>query len=938
MIKMEQRRRIKGVSVKDAKKMKGKAVIGIAIAAVILASIFAVMVTIVSAESRGDNFNHIVVQQAPQKVLIGQNLQFEGFNGPVAIYRMVSGDIGNVYLADDNNRIYNVNWPTSGAYYVNYDSATKDYVAQFSVEDADMPLSLKGAGTNIMIDTRGMNLYPEDQVDLVVLGPGGQIKYDWMNNLQFTDITVVELTSNFGGSPNTLAIAGWYIGTYTFQVKTDPENACGLEAESAVWALELTNVEIAIEAEATSCIELQTVKLIVTGVADDEINVEVLPISPNVIFKAGMDDTPQDATNWFNDVIDADGVRKYALEFNDSGTYTVRVTVTGPATIGGIWNPRVYTYDTVDITVSEKLVTFDMPPTVTIGENFTIYGTANIGATVDIAVDDYVYQLLNDLVIDDNGDFSVDIATAEIATFSDSGPVILTAYIDRAAGAGDAFEACDGTAELFMLNDAGGGINISASGTSVGKNETIILAISAVPNHNVSVTTSDPAHTAFEYNRYDFTGTSSNIITIAPADTISIPADVRDCGSHTAAKDINGVWETMNADGILKFAVHFTDLGTYKITATDYGTNDPTATRLDEEGVNITVTAKKVSFDVPSVVVIGDKITIKGTVDIGTHVSVYVDDVLYRKLQNLVIADGKFRQEVKTTEVGMDVPGIVELKAYIDCDKMCGDPHPTTSDDGSTEIFMVEPWLTASLSTDSVDPEDDFTVSGSAPGSAEVVIVSVPPRGGGGKSLLDKGERGLSPMKATVSTTDANYIKKMTVQEDADSGVYYVIVLSSGMDGYWGMTGQYDLEAALNQKYHISSLTSGILNVKTQDEIVAIFGDLTQSVGSDDIMRMLPLKVGATDALTLNPIADVVVGNPVNVSGETSGKDGSMIWITVKTEDQIIAVVITIAMDNAFNVTFDTTGLLPGTYTVRAYDEYGYTVATSVHIVESPAS
>jgi hypothetical protein len=101
---------------------------------------------------------------------------------------------------------------------------------------------------------------------------------------------------------------------------------------------------------------------------------------------------------------------------------------------------------------------------------------------------------------------------------------------------------------------------------------------------------------------------------------------------------------------------------------------------------------------------------------------------------------------------------------------------------------------------------------------------------------------------------------------------------------------------------------------------------------------MLPLKVGETDALTLNPIADVVVGNPLNVSGETSRKDGAMIWLTVKSEDQMIDMVITIAMDNAFNVTFDTTDLLPGTYTVRAYDEYGSTVATSVNIIaETPA-
>jgi hypothetical protein len=574
---------------------------------------------------------------------------------------------------------------------------------------------------------------------------------------------------------------------------------------------------------------------------------------------------------------------------------------------------------------------------VTIGENFTIRGTANIGSTIDIAVDDYVYPLLNDLAVDDNGDFSVDIATAEIATFTDPGPVILTAYIDRAAGAGDAFEASDGTVKLFMQNEAGGGIAISASETSVGKNETIILAISAVPNNNVSITTSDPAHTVFEYSRYDFTGTSSNIINIAPSDTISIPADVGDCDSHTAAKNINGVWNTMDADGVLKFAVHFTDFGTYKITATDYGTGDPTATRLDAESINITVTAKNVSFDVPSVVVIGDKITIKGTVDTGTHVSVYVDDVLYPKLQNLVVEDGKFRQEVSTTDVGMDVPGIAELNAYIDCDKMFGDPQPTTSDDGSTEIFMVEPWLTASLAPDSVDPEDDFIVSGSAPGLAEVVIVSVPPIGGGGKSLLDKGMTGLSPRKATVSTTDANYIKKMTVQEDADSGDYYVIVLSSGMDGYWGMTGETSLETAFAKQYGITDLAGPSIARKSQDEIVAILGDLTQSVGSDDIMRMLPLKVGATDALTLNPIADVVVGNQLNVSGETSGKDGTKIWITVNSEDQMIDMVTTIAMDNTFSATFDTTGAQPGTYTVKANDGYGYTTSTRVNIIaEAP--
>jgi len=932
MIKMEQKRRIKGVNERDTKKVKCKAIIGIAMAAIMVVSVLAATMPMVSAKSTRGEFN-IIEPNTTEKVLIGQNLEFTGFDGTVTISRLVSGDIENVYTADADNRMYNVNWPTSGAYYVNYViGIPPTYGAQLSVEEPEMPLELKvgtkqvstiALGTKITIETGGMNLFPQDQVDLVIKGPDGQIKYDEVNDQKFTDITVAQLNEWYGD--NNLVTTGWTIGAYTFKVETDDAHACGLVAESVVRPLVILKGEIAIEADTTTAVERETVKLIVTGVADDEINVAASPLSNDVVFKAGIDDTPVDATIQFNHIIDADGTRTYAVEFNDSGTFTIKVTV--------VSGPRAYDLDTVDITVSEKLVTFDMPSTMTIGENFTIRGTANIGSTVDIAVDGYVYPLLNDLAIDDNGDFSVDIATAEIAPFTNPGPVILTAYIDRAAGAGDAFEASDGTAKLFMLKDAGDGIDISASETSVGKNETIILAISAVPNHNVSVTTSDPAHTAFEYNRYDFIGTSSNIINIAPADTISIPADVGDCDSHRAAKNINGVWNTMDATGILKFAVHFKDLGTYKISATDYGTGDPTATLLDAEEIEITVTAKNVSFDLPPIAIIGDKITIRGTATSGTYISVFLDDYLDSQLCNLVIEDGEFSKEVRTTDIGMWRFGIAELKAYIDCDKRPGEDRPSRSPDGVTKVFMVAPWLTASLSTDSVDQEDDFIVYGSAPGSTEVVILCVPPRGGVGKSLLDKDMKGLPPRKATVSTTTDTYTKKMTVQEDADSGVYYIIVLSSVMDGMWDMTGQEDLEAALHRKYNIPSLTTGIINVMTQDLIVDIFEDLTQSPGSDDLMRILTISVGDIDSLTLNPIADVVVGDPLVVTGETSRKDGSIIWITVKKLYYEIAPQAAIATDKTFRATFDTTGAPSGSYTVNANDGYGYTTATSVNII-----
>jgi hypothetical protein len=234
--------------------------------------------------------------------------------------------------------------------------------------------------------------------------------------------------------------------------------------------------------------------------------------------------------------------------------------------------------------------------------------------------------------------------------------------------------------------------------------------------------------------------------------------------------DFRGNWFTdaIDEDGIRNYAVEFYDTGTFTITVsvTEGDRKD------NSDTLNITVLEKEVVFDLPSAVVIGDKITIKGTVTSGTYVSVYIDDVLYNKLTNIVIEDGEFSQEVKTTDVGMVVPSSVRLKAWIDCE--CHVPtgeesttdKPTRSPDGETAILQRIPKLTAYLSVPAVAVEDDFTVFGTAQGQTEVTILSVPPKGGGGKSLLDKGDKGLSPRKASVSMTDDTYSKKMTVQED----------------------------------------------------------------------------------------------------------------------------------------------------------------------------
>jgi hypothetical protein len=505
-------------------RRKGKAIIGIAMAAIMVASVLAVMVGSVGAYSNTGKYNIIEKDDVAtvQSVLIGQSLDFftnwgKDKDNTVTIYRVKDNAVEWTRTADPGNtlKVVGSDWLKDGAYYVNYrrDGLNRSVDAQLSFSEPEMPLEIKvgtkkvasiAVGTKLTIDTEGMNLFSKDQVDLVVIGPDGQIKYDKENNQAFTDITVADLVEVYG--KDNLETAGWTIGSYTFKVKTDSEYACGLEAESGMVGLAIIKGAVSIEADKTSAVELAVVKLIVSGVSGDPINVS--GDSKNVEFKSGVDDTPlvsytKDGYPYFNTYIDDDGIRKYAVEFVDTGSYTLKVTVTD--------GDRKGDYDTVDITVLEK----------------------------------------------------------------------------------------------------------------------------------------------------------------------------------------------------------------------------------------------EVVFDLPSTVVIGDMIDIRGTATSGTYVSVYVDDVLYKKLDNMVIQNGEFWEEVKTTDVGMNVPGSVRLKAWIDCRGICKaeDPPkvcmvpigqnsttimPTKSADGDDAILLTTPSLTAELSSDVVATEDDFTVFGTAEGSTQVTILSVPPKGGGG--------------------------------------------------------------------------------------------------------------------------------------------------------------------------------------------------------------
>jgi hypothetical protein len=163
-------------------KRKGKAIIGISMAAIMVVSVFAAMIGSVGAYSVGGEYNIIEMNPFPQKVLIGQDLDFrDGWGSDIVTVSRVRGGVVEWSItADANNQLKvseeEAQWTKDGAFFVNYLNPTT-YEAQLSVSEPIMPLELKvdtrkvssiAVGTSLTIYTAGMNLFAEDRVDLVI--------------------------------------------------------------------------------------------------------------------------------------------------------------------------------------------------------------------------------------------------------------------------------------------------------------------------------------------------------------------------------------------------------------------------------------------------------------------------------------------------------------------------------------------------------------------------------------------------------------------------------------------------------------------------------------------------------------------------------------------------------------------------------------------------
>jgi len=389
---------------------------------------------------------------------------------------------------------------------------------------------------------------------------------------------------------------------------------------------------------------------------------------------------------------------------------------------------------------------------------------------------------------------------------------------------------------------------------------------------------------------------------------------------------------TYTGSGVLPFD----EISTFRVTHVEFNRSTNVLTLEGVGCYDPFPELPKVTFDMPASVVLGENIEVRGTANAGDYIDIAIEDYIVK--QSIPIAeDGTFEEDLPTPDTrGTGAQGSIRVEAFI----RSVDELPLSGDvsgieeDGSISILLTSRGLTAEISVPIVAKEDSFYVEGTAEGSDFVDILTIAPKGGGGKGIDPTSVTdvpGITHDSFAVSDIDYTFSKKLDVDDDADTGKYIIVVLSPGCDGrYNGLNDDELLGSGFETTYGaISTLRS-----KTQEQIMSILEDATiDEAGSDDLMWVGDIKV-ETPFVRLDPIADVGIGEPLVITGTTNREKGYPIVITVEGPLELTPATVKVE-DGTFNATIDTTDAEVGTYTVKADDGDGHTDDATVEILET---
>ena len=309
-------------------------------------------------------------------------------------------------------------------------------------------------------------------------------------------------------------------------------------------------------------------------------------------------------------------------------------------------------------------------------------------------------------------------------------------------------------------------------------------------------------------------------------------------GGETATMDKAGdygfkpgeFWDHTDEDGLYKFVVKFKDDRTFTFDVWYYED-----TKKYEDDIAIDVEKATVVFDMPATCVIGEDLTIKGTVSAGESVAIYIDDDLFEA--SATLTDGVFDEDWDTKG---EKTGSYRIDVYIDLeDKMTppadkDDIPAGIEEDGTTTVRLIAPELDAEQPRDVIAEGDDYTIEGTATGVDEVDIVLIGPNG---YPPADPGLDVLNGLEITSTSVDDNeFSEDITITEGLDLGSWITMVFSPGCDGEYG-----DLGIGAGE---LADISTSWFAGKTQAQIVAILMDHTVDVaGSDDLLEEFTFEV-----------------------------------------------------------------------------------------------
>ncbi|MDF2956775.1 MAG: hypothetical protein OD814_000397 [Candidatus Alkanophagales archaeon MCA70_species_1] len=342
---------------------------------------------------------------------------------------------------------------------------------------------------------------------------------------------------------------------------------------------------------------------------------------------------------------------------------------------------------------------------------------------------------------------------------------------------------------------------------------------------------------------------------------------------------------TLDEDGKKKLRVPTEDaeLGRYKVEVSVGGLH---RTKYVE------VVEGELSVNVPAEATVGDVVAVNGTANFGEYVVILVDE-RFEDCVRLSVSGAE-----RSFEWSWDTTGEIEGQRRLEF-FVVYEPPPFAEGERVSDEWRSEEGVDARASLllrppsfeleapGEVAEGDEVVIRGNATGTSRVFII-----------ILDHRGRIVFPEGGVAHATP---VVQGRFEEDVgtlDAGRYHVVAVHAGRDGV--------TDAIKNGRWNVGGAS------KSLEQRLEILEDALTAAGSDDLFEEATFVVRSPE-VKLHAPASVEVGEPLEAWAETNVKDGEPASFTLSNGSFSLEA-ITFVEGGRLHVSFNTSGLQPGTY------------------------